>query len=157
MTTIARKFVSVPERTATATWSAISDLLAADPNSSAAGELVLISGIASSLITREAMSSPIVVYGSGPRVRFYCLYNEDAIEGDDRNEAPLPFDATAGDWKMSLPCPVDDLSWVQRALSSKSTRISARDMEAAVAEEDEIAKSSASSSEGVDLEAFFKS
>jgi hypothetical protein len=69
----------------------------------------------------------------------------------------LPFDATAGDWKMSLPCPVDDLSWVQRALSSKSTRISARDMEAAVAEEDEIAKSSASSSEGVDLEAFFKS
>lgn len=157
MTTMARKFRSVPERTATATWKAISDLLAADPRSSAAEELASVSGIASSLITREAMNSPIVVYGSGPRVRVYCLYNEDAIEGDDVDERPLAFDATGGEWKMSLPCPADDLSWVQRALSSKSSRISARDMEASVVEEAAATDASASSSEEVDLEAFFKS
>jgi hypothetical protein len=157
MTAVARKFVSVPERTATATWNAISDLLASDSNSSAAGELASVSGIASSLITREAMTSPIVVYGSGPRVRVYCLYNEDATEGDDANEEPLAFDATAGNWKMSLPCPTEELAWVQRALSSKSSRISARDMETSVAEETEITNSSAPSSEGVDMEAFFNS
>ncbi len=157
MTTVARKFVAVPERTATATWKAISDLLATDPESSAAGELASISGISSSLITREAMRSPIVVYDSGPRVRVYCLYNEDAIEGDVANESPLAFDATAGEWKMSLPCPAEDLPWVQRALSSKSSRISARDMDTSVVEEVEKADSSASAPEGVDLEAFFKS
>jgi hypothetical protein len=157
MTTVARTFVSVPMRTATATWEAISDLLVAEQNSSAARELASVSGIASSLITREAMNSPIVVYGSGPRVRIYCLYYEGAIEGDDANESLLAFDATAGDWKMSLPCPADDLSWVQRALRGKSSRIFARDMEAPVVEEDETATSLASSSEGVDLEAFFKS
>ena len=157
MATVARQFVSVPERTATATWKAISDLLACDPNSSAAGELASVSGIASSLITREAMNSPIVVYDSGPRVRVYCLYNEDAIEGDDANEGPLAFDATAGDWKMSLPCRADDLPWVQRALSTKSSRISARDMETSAVEEAETTNSSASPSEGVDLEAFFNS
>ena len=157
MTTVARKFISIPERTATATWKAISDLLAADPRSSAAEELASVSGIACSLITREAMNSPIVAYGSGPRVRVYCLYNEDAIEGDDANEAPLAFDATAGDWKVSLPCPADDLSWVQGALGSKSSRISARDMETSIVEETEAADSSTSSSEEVDLEAFFKS
>lgn len=157
MTTVGRKFVSVPERTASATWKAISDLLVSDLSSAAAGELASISGIASSLITREAMTSPIVVYGSGPRVRVYCLYNEDAIEGDDANEGALAFDATAGDWKMSLPCPADDLSWVQRALTSKSGRITARDMETSVVEEAETTNSSALPSEGVDLEAFFKS
>ena len=157
MTTVARKFVSVPERTATATWKAICDLLAPDPNSTAAVELASISGIASSLITREAMSSPIVVFGSGPRVRVYCLYNEDAIEGDDANESTLAFDATAGEWKMSLPCPADDLTWVQRALSSKSSRISARDMEAPGVEDAEKSNSSAASGDGVDLEAFLKS
>jgi hypothetical protein len=157
MTTIARKFVSVPERTSAATWKAISDLLAYDQNSSAAAELASISGIASSLITREAMNSPIVVYGSGPRVRIYCLYNDDAIEGDDANESPLPFDATHGDWKLSLPCPADDLPWVQRALSTRSCRIFARDMQTTVVEEAEKTSSSEASGEGVDLEGFFNS
>ena len=120
MTVIARTFASVPQRTATETWKAISEVLAPDSESAAALELASVSGIASSLITREAMTSPIVVYGSGPRVRIYCLYNDDAIEGDDVREGALPFDATAGDWKMSLPCPLDDLPWVQDALKARS-------------------------------------
>jgi hypothetical protein len=139
-----------------ATWKAISALLASDSTSGPAHELASVAGIASSLITREAMTTPLVVYGSGPRVRIYCLYNEDAIEGDDANEAPLSFDATAGDWKISLPCPADDLEWVQNSLKAKSTRISARDMTAPVEDEDDTGERQASGS-SVDLEAFFKS
>jgi len=154
MTVIARRFVSIPQRTAVETWKAISLLLASDPKSDAARELAAITGIASSLITREAMSSPIVLYGSGPRVRIYCLYNEDAVEGDDANESPLAFDATDGDWKLSMPCPADDLNWVQTALQNKSTRISARDMDSSLEQEEENVADSASA---VDLEAFFKS
>jgi hypothetical protein len=158
MTVVARKFISVPERTATATWKAISDLLAPDSGSHAAGELASISGIASSLITRESMTSPIIIYGSGPRIRIYCLYNDDATEGDDANESPLAFNATAGDWKMSLPCPEDDLSWVRTALSAKSSRISVRDMKTSVGDDGEAtAISSMSAAEEVDVEAFFKS
>ena len=156
MSVIARRFASIPERTAMATWKAISALLALDSTSDPARELASIAGIASSLITREAMTAPLVVYGSGPRIRIYCLYNEDAIEGDDANEAPLSFDATAGDWKISLPCPGDDLEWVQNSLKAKSTRISARDMTAAVEDEDDAGQRRASGS-SVDLEAFFKS
>jgi hypothetical protein len=155
MSVIARRFASIPERTAMATWKAISALLASDSTLGPARELASVAGIASSLITREAMTSPVVVYGSGPRVRIYCLYNDDAIEGDDANEAPLSFDATAGDWKMSLPCPADDLAWVQNSLRAKSTRISARDMTAPV--EDDDSGERQSSGDSVDLEAFFKS
>ncbi len=156
MSVIARRFASIPERTAVATWKAISALLASDVTSDPARELASVAGIASSLITREAMTAPLVVYGSGPRVRIYCLYNEDAIEGDDANEAPLSFDATAGDWKISLPCPAEDLQWVQNSLKAKSTRISARDMTAPVEDEDDTGETPAYGS-SVDLEAFFKS
>src|SRR5882724_3223258 len=117
MTVVARKFISVPVRSARETWSAICGILAADGNSEAARELLSVSGVASSLIAREAMTSPIVVHGSGPRVRIYCLYHADAIDGDDSNESDLIFDATDGDWKMSLPCPTDDLDWVQAELA----------------------------------------
>ena len=156
MSVIARRFVSIPERNAIATWKAISALLASDPTSPPACELASVAGIACSLITREAMTSPLVVYGSGPRVRVYCLYNEDAIEGDDANESALSFDATAGDWKLSLPCPADDLTWVQNSLKSKSTRISARDMTTQVEDESDN-DAPESSGSNVDLEAFFKS
>jgi hypothetical protein len=155
MTVVARKFAAIPERTATATWKTISDLLASDPNSDAGKELASVSGIACSLITREAMVSPMVLYGSGPRVRIYCLYNEDAIEASGANESALAFDATAGDWKLSLPCPGEDLDWVQKSLRAKSTRISARDMQTSV-EEEAADGSTQKADEAVDMEAFFK-
>jgi len=158
MTVVARRFISIPERTATATWGAIVSLLAADHNSAAAAELSSIAGIASSLISREAMTSPIVVWGAGPRVRVYCLYNEDAVEGDDANEVALSFDPTDGDWSMSLPCPAEDLTWVKDALKRKSKRITARDMEAVLDDDEESSSQKVAAAEPlVDLEAFFKS
>lgn len=125
MTVIARRFASVPERSAVDTWNTIVELIAPDPRSSARNELAAVEGVACSLIASE-MSAPIVVYGSGPRLRIYCLYGDDAIEGDKVSEGALTYVPTEGDWRMSLPCPEEELEWVQKSLRS-SARVSARD------------------------------
>jgi len=130
MTVIARRITATPVRLATEAWEIIIDLLAPDSNSLAREELLAISGIACSLISDETMKeSPILVHGSGPRVRIYCLYDEDAVVGDDAKEDALSFNATEGDWFMSLPCQVADLVWVREALNKLSNRVTARDMD----------------------------
>ena len=135
MTVVARRFRSIPERSALETWRAISEVLAPEPSSTASEELHAIAGIASSLITREAMrDGAIVVHGSGSRVRIYCLHGEEAITGDNAREQSLAFNATSGDWQMSLPCPAEDLEWVQAALKKRSAKITARDLNADVGE-----------------------
>ncbi|HWH57999.1 MAG TPA: hypothetical protein VN682_10230 [Terriglobales bacterium] len=96
----------------------------------------------------------IVVYGSGPRVRIYCLFNEDALEGDRASESALSFVPTEEDWKLSFPCPQDDLQWVQKALKAKSSRITARDKDASV--EDGDSDNRADSSLTIDKEAFLR-
>jgi hypothetical protein len=159
MTVVARTFCSIPKRPALDTWAAIVDLLAPRAGSDSRRELESVAGIASSLITREAMTSPIVVYGCGPRVRIYCVYNEDAITGDAANENKLAFDATDGDWHMSLPCPSDDLDWVVGALAKKTKKITARDQAAEVesTEDSPAAKAApAGGAAAIDMEAFLK-
>ena len=159
MTVVARTFCSIPKRSAHETWTAIVALLAPKAGSDARCELESVAGIASSLITREAMNSPIVVYGCGPRVRIYCVYNEDAITGDAANESKLAFDATDGDWHMSLPCPADDLDWVAAALAKKTKRITARDQgEAVESEESSQASKAAGNDEtaSINMEGFLK-
>lgn len=152
MTVIARIINSVPQRSADDTWTKIVFLMAPDQDSASHRELVSIAGIAASLITRESMIEPIVVFGSGPRVRIRCLYNEDALEGDGASEGALPTNPTAGDWNMSLPCPKEDLTWISCALAKKSSRITAREMGTAV--EDEDGGSSTKSAVTINKEAF---
>ena len=102
-------------------------LLAPDPTSPARRDLDAVAGVACSLITDEALKDDaLVVHGVGPRLRVYCLYGDDAIEGDSVNEGALSFVLTDGDWRMSLPCPDEDLPWVQRSLAKASTRVTAR-------------------------------
>jgi hypothetical protein len=96
-------------------------------------------------------------YAAGPRVRIYCLYNDDAVEGDDANETALSFDPTDGDWHMSLPCPAEDLSWVSNALKGKCKRVTARDMETVLDSDEEESSKKGATETTVDLEAFFKS
>jgi hypothetical protein len=159
MTVVARTFCSIPKRSALETWTAIVVLLAPKAGSEARRELESVAGIASSLITREAMNSPIVVYGCGPRVRIYCVYNEDAITGDAANENKLAFDATEGDWHMSLPCPSDDLDWVTGALAKKTKRITARDQAEEVSSDETLEAVKATRTDGgtgIDKQAFLK-
>jgi hypothetical protein len=132
MSTVASRTIrSVPHRDAHATWGAIIALLTQGRRGTAYAELVAVSGIAASLIADQApKDAAIIVTCDGPRTRMYCTYDDDAIDGSDANEDSLGFDPLKGDWHISLPCPADDLSWVQRALAAQSTRITARDLEA---------------------------
>lgn len=155
MTVLARRIVATPARSASEAWAVIVDLLAPAANSPARKELQAIVGIATSLISDEAFrNAPAVVYGSGPRVRIYCLYGEDAVTSDSAGETKLTVVATEGDWKMSLPCPEVDLTWVQDALKNRSSHVTARDMNSALA--DDAAGEDTSKAVVVDREAFFR-
>jgi hypothetical protein len=135
---VARRIIATPARHASRAWAKMVDLLAPDQKSSARKELESIAGIASSLISEEAFkNAPAVFCGKGARVRLYCLYSDDAISGEDASEAALATVPTEEEWKMSLPCPVDDLEWVQVALKNKSTRITARNLSEPLTDEDE--------------------
>ncbi len=136
MTTVARRtFRSNPQRDALQTWTAIVDLLTQGRTGEARTELLAVGGIAATIITEQApKNAAIVVTCDGPRTRLYCLYDEDAIEGSDTNEDVLGFNPLKGDWFVSLPCPPDDLGWVQGALKKHSTRITARDLSTTVSD-----------------------
>lgn len=156
----ARRIIATPARHASGAWTKMVDLLAPDQNSNARKELESVAGIANLLISEEAFkNAPAVVRGKGPRVRLYCLYNDDAISGEDASEAALATVPTEEEWKMSLPCPTDDLEWVQSALKNKSTRITARDLSEPVTDEDEDSQRENSSAKAVTInrKEFFRS
>lgn len=157
MTTVAaRTFRSTPHRDAVDTWNAIVDLLTRGKDTDAARELQAVTGIASSLITDQSpKTAPITVTCDGPRTRVYCLYDEDAIDGSDANEASLGYDPLVGDWKVSLPCHKDELSWVQNALKKHSARITALDVDSGTAV-DESSSVTKAASLTLDLEGFLK-
>ncbi len=138
MSTVAsRTFCSTPQRDAFQTWSAIVDLLTQGKTGAARSELLAVAGVAASVIADQApKGAAIVVTCDGPRTRIYCLYDDDAIEGSDAKEDALGFDPLKGDWRVSLPCLTEDLAWVEDALKQHSTRITARDIAAAVTTKD---------------------
>ncbi len=124
---IARRVASTPLRTASQTWTKIIEILAPDPASAACAELRNTAGVACASISSEATrDAAIVVWGAGPRVRIYCVFDDEAITGDDVNEDALPRSATEGDWQMSIPCQKEDVSWSSSKLATVSDRISAR-------------------------------
>jgi hypothetical protein len=146
---VSRVVRSSPHRSTSDTWSFIVDLLTQGKDGDARKELLSVSGVASAVIAEQAAKdAAIVATCDGPRTRVYCVYDEDAIEGGDAKEDALGYDALKGQWAISLPCPKDDLDWVQRALRAKSNRISARDMAQKLGEED---ATNASSSVGLSL------
>jgi hypothetical protein len=144
-TVASRTLRSSPYRDAAETWSAIVDLLTENRTGDARAELLGVAGVAASVIADEApKDAPIVVTCDGPRTRLYCVYADDAVDGSDANEDVLGFDALKGDWRISLPCEKDDLSWVQSALARRSSRITARELGANVAADDTTAAATGS-------------
>jgi hypothetical protein len=159
MSVVARRVVSSPIRTATETWSVITNILAPSQGAGRT-ELAGIAGVACSLIASEATGNDaIVIWGNGPRVRVYCLFGDSAVSAEDKNEEGLATCPTEKDWSMSLPCPAEDLSWVQAELKSLSSRVTARKLGEAVPEEQSQASAQIQSisSAVVDEEAFFRS
>jgi hypothetical protein len=135
MTTVAsRRFASTPARDANETWGAIVNLLTQNKTGANRDALTAVSGIAASIIADQAAKdAAIIVTCAGPRTRIYCVYDDDALDGSDVNEAALGFDPLDGEWAVSLPCHEDDLSWTQKALKAHGDRITARDKAAAIA------------------------
>jgi len=156
MSVVARRIRATPERGVSDVWQVIVDLLA--PSDGAARkELLSIEGIASSIISTEApKDAPMVVRAKGPRVRIYCLYDEDAISGDDANEAPLAECPIHGDWVMSLPADADDVPWVKNALAKKTVRVTVRERGEAFDSGEEGSTRSATAEATIDMEAFLR-
>lgn len=128
-TVVKRVVRGSPHRDAVETWDFIVELLTQGKSGAKRDELLSVVGVASAILTEMApKDAAIVIECKGPRTRIYCLYDEDAIDGSDAKEDALGHDPLEGDWAISLPCPKDDLAWVERALKTKSTRITARDM-----------------------------
>lgn len=129
-TVVARRVASTPARTARETWDKIMEILAPDPKSDARKELARVAGVACASISSEATKeAAIVVWGGGPRVRVYCVFGEDAITRDGVNEDAVTRSPTEGDWRMSIPCPPEDVEWSKRKLASVTARVSARSPE----------------------------
>lgn len=128
MSTHARTFRSTPHRDALDTWKAIIELLTQGRTGADHNELLAVGGTAASVIAEQTVKdAAIVVTCDGPRTRVYCVYDDDAIDGSDAKEDALGYDPLKGDWKVSLPCPADDLDWVNASLEKHSSRITARD------------------------------
>ena len=157
MTVVARRIRATPERGASDAWQGIVDLIA-PKDGIARSELLSIEGIASSIISTESpKDAAMVVRGKGPRVRMYCLYDDEAISGDDANEAALAECPTDGDWLMSLPADADDVAWMKDALAKKSKRVTVREKSEAVDDGEEEQSSKANVTEAaINMEAFLR-
>lgn len=143
-TVVRRTFRSTPGRDASQTWAVIVDILTRGIHGQNRTELEAVAGIASSLIADQSpKDAPITAVCEGPRTRIYCVYGQDAIDGSGVNEQALGFDPLKGDWSLSLPCPADDLSWVQSALAQHGTRITARELSTTVEQSSTTEKQSA--------------
>lgn len=126
---IARKIRSAPHRPAAETWRVISSLLCSSDDN-LVRELSSVSGIsASTIVDRLPEKEPIIVIGKGPRIRFYCLYGDDAITGDEHNEDALPLMPLQGDWTIHIPFASDEVAWATGALRQHSKRICPYDAE----------------------------
>jgi len=124
MSIVARKFSACPVRTAAQTWDTITSVLS-DGNSAVEKELLSISGITASIISDGTPKiNPITIIGSGPRLRVYCLYDEDGST-EDSNEASLNWNLFDGDWEIHLPVEKEDFGWVSKALKEKGSRFKA--------------------------------
>ena len=157
MSTLRRDFRASPHRTGSKTWEAIARLLAPKEDSAARKELLSAVGVAGQLISSESVKDfPIISAGSGDQVRIFCVYNEDATDEDNANEAALAFDATSStDWKVSIPAEAEDVAWSKTELSKCSKRISVREKSELFDNANE-AKEAASSELKVDLGQFLK-
>lgn len=156
MSVVARRIRATPERGASDAWQVIVDLLA-PKDGTARKELLSIDGIASSIISTESpRDAAMVVRGKGPRVRIYCLYDDEAISGDEANEAALADCPTDGDWAMSLPADADDVAWVKDALAKKTARVTVREKSEAFDDGEEQSKQAGTTEAAINMEAFLR-
>jgi hypothetical protein len=156
MSVVARRIRATPGRGASDAWNVIVDLIA-PKDGAARRELLSVEGIASSIISTESpKDAPMVVSGKGPRVQLYCLYGDDAISGEDANEAALAECPTDADWLMSLPADAEDVAWVKDALAKKTARVKVRDKSEAFDDGEDESNQAKATSAAINMEAFLR-
>lgn len=117
MTVIARYIRATPHRTADETWTFIANLICRD-DANANAEFHKVNGVGLFLVADEILKNfPLVIIGSGPRLRVYCIYDEAAIVDGDANEDDLSWSPTPGSWKCHIPCPKDEKAWIEKLIS----------------------------------------
>lgn len=103
MTTYARRVAASPARTASNTWRAAADMIAAD-NADAHETLIGVIDAGAVLVADEVTaSSPLVLVGAGPRIHVYTVHGTDAANGDNVNEAPVSGLDFTGAWTLYIP------------------------------------------------------
>lgn len=124
MSVVARRFSACPVRTAAKTWERIIEVIGAG-NDSVKQDLQLVAGIAASIISDGTpANNAITIIGSGPRLRIYCIYDEEGST-EDANETSLHWNLFESDWEIHFPVENEDLEWVKSALAEKGTRFKA--------------------------------
>jgi len=125
---VRRDIASVPARSARETWATIVNLVCR-PDSVDRQQLDAASSLMESIIADELPARiPIVFKGSGPRVLIYCRYQEAALEAGMAVDR-LTTNPTAGDWRMTAPCEVEDVHWMNQSLASRASRLSVHDVD----------------------------
>lgn len=153
-TVVSRTFRSSPHRDALQTWDAIVELLTQGKDGTARSELRAVTGVAASLIADQApKSAPIVATCDGPRTRIYCLFDEDAIDGDDANEEVLGFEPLKETGSLAAVSEGAARLGAKRA-QKHSSRIIARDLSQGIATQ---AQADAGQALSLDLGGFLKS
>lgn len=119
---IRRDISSIPFRTAEQTWSAIRELIT-KRDSVDADQLEKAASVIHSLIADEFFDqNPITVTGDSHRLVIYLRYRGQAME-EGANIDALDWNPTAGDWKIYIPCPEENIAWVKKTLSSRAPRM----------------------------------
>lgn len=124
---VKRLIASLPFRSTSETWDAFTKLVTGK-DSVDRDQLTAAASIAATAIADEhAATTPIIVWGEGPRLVIYTAHGVDAMElGADIDS--LSWNPTGGPgWAVSIPCDADDVEWMNTALRSRAHRVSVYD------------------------------
>jgi hypothetical protein len=152
MSTVARRFLASPARLSSDTWKAISALICQN-NSAASTEFEKVAGIASCILNDGVFAdNPVVVKNEGPRLRVYCLYGEDAISGDDKNEDSLTWNPTEKEWHVFLPCVAEELDEAAKSLKAKSIKFSVYNIDKGIPDDEAASKPDGTKAESLSVD-----
>ena len=150
MSIFSRRVAARPERTASEAWGVAAEVLfGSDADAREACER--LSGIVAMTIAEQVPEShAITLIGTGPRIRLYFEYGDEAISGDDVDERPVDLDTEDRDWTLWLPCGTDDYEWMHSQTEKESAPIMAYDIEEGIPEKEESAQTESVKSDASD-------
>lgn len=118
---IRRDIASIPQRSAAETWAKYKALVTGS-GSADSTQFDAAASVMTSLITDEACKErPLTLTGVGNRLVVYLRHGQEALEAGG-DVAPLNWNPTAGDWRLFVPCPEDQLAWAKKTLSARASR-----------------------------------